>query len=140
MTAKRLTDEEVRLINRLCDHYGIDVQRFELALYCAFRDGLLRPKGRRTGPKKRWRGERGLDLLYAVEELQVQAQRADTTLTVAQALKDLQKKDRKKWGLEFRSLEKRYYEAKNFWTPKRRLSLFFNLPENYDLRGNPEIK
>jgi hypothetical protein len=146
----------VRLIAQLFDLYGIDRslnrdrsrdgERFELVLYCAVRDGLIRLPRKRGAPAK-WKGQLGLELIEAIESLQamsgptipknkvalqkaIESLRAGTPpsrlkpLSVAKAIKTLQDKYPEKWGCyECDDLQKRYYEAKKVWDYGTRLMI-----------------
>jgi hypothetical protein len=134
--------EIVREIARLFDRYGIDRspgrdrscdgERFQQALYLAVSEGLLRVP-HASGASSKWKGKLGLELVEAVETLQVQrgfrrtgpAMRLKPTKSVSQAIRELRLQDPDKWE-DYLSgdLEKRYYEAKKYWTYPRRLIAF----------------
>jgi hypothetical protein len=146
---KRTPEEIAEIILLLFARYGIDLPPrdqdggpFERVLYLALRDGLLRLQLKRTGPRPKRIGEYGRDLVNAVEGLQAQALQAGTPLSNAKALKALQEQDPNKWGRDFRTLEKAYYEAKKRWFFIRKLEKFFApLQETPKLEnGDPEIK
>jgi hypothetical protein len=130
------TPEQVRdVMVQLFIRYGIDLaperdrrqdgERYFRVLYLAIQDGLL---SLNRGRSSKWTGEKGLKgfaLVRTVAERQAQAFRSGTTLTDAEALRELQEQDRKKWGNDFRTLEKRFYEAKRFWTFTQQLQELF---------------
>jgi hypothetical protein len=149
--------ETVRVIAGLFDRYGLDHspnrdrsrdgERFQCALYCAVRDGLIRLPGKR-GPKPKWGGQLGLELIEAVESLRARSKptipknkvalrkaikslRAGTLpplklLSVEKAIETLQEKYPQKWGRYHRGhLHKRFYDAKKVWTYVTRLMQFY---------------
>jgi len=135
--------ETVRVIARLFDLYGIDRslnrdrsrngERFEQALYCAVRDGLLRLP-RKRGARSKWTGKLGLELVQAIESLRVPRVPRRKPLSVAKAVEALRERHPKKWAHHL-DLEKRFYEAKKFWSYTRRLAIWAdrwhaNHPEN----------
>jgi hypothetical protein len=151
--------QTVRVIAQLFDLYGIDRslnrdrsrdgERFQWALYCAARDGLIRLPHKRGAPAK-WKGQLGLELIEAVESLQarswptipknkaalqrtidsLRAGRAPTQLkplSVAKAIRTLQVNYPKKWGCyDCDDLKKRYHEAKKVWGYGTRLMMVFD--------------
>jgi hypothetical protein len=157
-TNRKSPIETTRVIAQLFDRYGIDRsldrdrsqdgERFELALSYAARDGLLQLPHKRGAPSK-WKGKLGLELVQAIESLQVRAGlvipkntsklalqetieslragRAPTIrlkpLSIPKAIRALQDQYPDKWGAHD-DLEKRYYEAKNVWNYARRLKMF----------------
>jgi hypothetical protein len=134
------TDEQVAwVLYQLFTVYGVPLPPYrspgDFRLYCtevfhhAVRDGLLRLQLNRTGPRAKRIGEYGRDLVDAVEGLQAKALQAGTPLSNVKALKQLQEQDRKKWGNDFRTLEKAFYEAKKRWFFTRKLEKFFEDPE-----------
>ena len=133
------TDEQVALVfYRLLAFYGVPLPPYrspgDFRLYCtdvchrAVRDGLLRLQLNRTGPRAKRIGEYGRDLVDAVEGLQAKALQAGTPLSNVKALKQLQEQDPYKWGRNFRTLEKAFYEAQKRWLFTRHLLKFFPQP------------
>jgi hypothetical protein len=136
--------DTVRVIGRLFDRYGIDRsfdrdrardgERFQLALYCAVEEGLLRLPPKRGAPPK-WAAKLGLQLLEEVESIRVKnpvipKSRKPTLknmrlLSVAKAIEILRAQHKKKWGrYDDRYLEKMFYDARKSWTYARRLMIF----------------
>jgi hypothetical protein len=152
-------EQTVEVIAQLFDLYGFDRslnrdrsrdgERFQWALYCAVRDGLIRLPRKRGAPAK-WKGQLGLELVEAVESFQarsrptvpkkkaalqkaidsLRAGRAPSqlkSLSVAKAIKILQDKHPKTWGrFDCDDLTKRYYEAKKVWAYGTRLMLLLD--------------
>ena len=89
-----------------------------MTLYLAVRDGLLRlPPNQGTPPK--WIGSLGLELIEAVEAFQAGTLPA---MSVTKAIKALQEQYPDKWGVyDFDYLQKRFYQAKTYWSRGRRL-------------------
>jgi hypothetical protein len=75
-------EQTVEVIAQLFDLYGFDRslnrdrsrdgERFQWALYCAVRDGLIRLPRKRGAPAK-WKGQLGLELVEAVESFQARS-------------------------------------------------------------------
>jgi hypothetical protein len=147
--------ETVRAIARLFDLYGIDRSlnrdrsrdglRYQWALYCAVRDGLLRLPSKPGGGTPKWVAAPGLELIEAIESLRAQpiipkdkvarqraieALRAGKkprlkSLSIPKAIKALREQYPDKWGtFTTDHLEKRFYEARKFWSYGRRIAMF----------------
>jgi hypothetical protein len=121
--------ETADVIARLFDRYGIDRSprrdraldgmRYELALYYAAHDGLLRVPAKRGAPAK-WKGPLGLDLITKVEALVAYLQITGQKSSAARAIELLQKAHPNTWG-RYDDLEKRLTDARKTWTFSARL-------------------
>jgi hypothetical protein len=157
MKRSKTPSEIVAVIAKLFDLYGLDRrpdrdrsrdgERFEMALYCAVRDRLLKLPLKRGAPAK-WKGKLGLDLVNAVEAVRnkrptipayrvksiVKSGRQPTIediksfvrpMSVSKALEVVEKQSPNKF--KGGDLEKRYYEARKAWPLGKRLMTAFDL-------------
>jgi hypothetical protein len=139
MKRPKTPSETVADLAKLFDLYGLDRrpdrdrsldgERNGMALYCAVRDGLLKlpplPPRKRGAPAK-WKGKLGLDLVNAVETVQVEhIKHFGRPMSVSKALEVVQQQNPGKF--EVSDLEKRYYEARKAWPRGTRLKARFDL-------------
>jgi hypothetical protein len=141
MAPKKSNEEIFRDLDRLIEHYGIDLSgpeklAWKVLLY-ALRDGRVRlpPKRRpprKRGPHPKWTGEEGLELVEAVEAVQRDELGQGRSISIENAIKELQPQCPAKWGgYDPDVLRRRYYEAKLFWNYARRLlAPYFGSAEN----------
>jgi hypothetical protein len=147
-------EQAFKELERLCDYYGISAKTAPeaiFAVYLALQDGLiripakLRPPKRR-GPRPIWEGDVGLKLLIDVARERRAAR--PRKLSLAAAIRILQGREPqtlaghpwsapawsgRPWGhYDARELEKRYYDARGYWTRVRTVpdSELFNLVRN----------